>query len=437
MSDKNEKQNKNNLSSQWKTDCLHFNGYKPCGKSVLCSECVHYRKAGASVLLIHLGAIGAVLRSTSLLAGIENKYPNSQVTWVTESVCAGLLQNHPRLRRVLTLSNADLLQLEALSFDIIIVVDKSLTAVGIADKIERQQALQNKKYSRFGFRSDQNTGAILPATDAAKELWLLGLSNEEKFFKNIKSEVQLMYEAFELSLASSAKSTTTADYDLPLSVDEFSLMQKRRGAWQKVLQPIVGINTGCSGVIAHKKLSISGHRRLIAELLASGMENIVLLGGPEDTQRNQEIAIGLPVIQSPTTQGLRDGLVSVAACDIVITGDSLGMHMAISQKKYVVAWFGPTCAHEIELYGRGQSVQTLASCAPCWKRSCDKSVMCYDLVDFKKMAQIVSGQAHQQTKKITEMQMGKQTEEKIEKKIAENTEKQDSHQNYGQRQIEI
>lgn len=410
MSDQKTKRNINDQFSQWKIDCLHFNGYKPCDKAIHCSKCNQYRPAGTSVLLIHLGAIGAVLRSTSLLSGINHKYPNSQITWVTDSACSSLLKNHPRLRRVLTLSSADLLQLEALSFDVIIVVDKSLTAIAIADKVERRQALQKKKTLRFGFCCEERTGAILPATKAACELWSLGLNNDDKFFKNNKSEVQLMYEAFELSLVSSNKASVTAEYDLPLTAEESLLLKTRRAAWQKVSQPIVGINTGCSGVIAHKKLSIQGHRQLISELLSLGVKNIVLLGGPEDTQRNLEIAKDLPVIQSPTTLGLRDGLVSVGACDIVITGDSLGMHMAISQKKYVVAWFGPTCAQEIEFYGRGQAIHTLASCAPCWKRTCDKSVMCYDLVDFKKLALIVHQQAQLQIKAEQDFHLHQQTD---------------------------
>ncbi|MEN0060099.1 MAG: glycosyltransferase family 9 protein, partial [Bdellovibrio sp.] len=116
---------------------------------------------------------------------------------------------------------------------------------------------------------------------------------------------------------------------------------------------------------------------------------VVLLGGPEDTARNQDIAEGLPVISSETQSGLRDGLVSVAACDVVITGDSLGMHMAISQQKHVVAWFGPTCAHEIDLYDRGSHILTQSPCSPCWKRTCENAVMCYDQVSLEEMIDAV------------------------------------------------
>ena len=88
------------------------------------------------------------------------------------------------------------------------------------------------------------------------------------------------------------------------------------------------------------------------------------------------------MIQSPTRKGLRDGLASVEACDLIFSGDSLGMHMGIALKKWVVAWFGPTCAQEIDLYGRGVKVMTKATCSPCWKRVCSQPVMCYDQVDF-------------------------------------------------------
>jgi heptosyltransferase-2 len=91
------------------------------------------------------------------------------------------------------------------------------------------------------------------------------------------------------------------------------------------------------------------------------------------------------VISSPCNQGLRDGIVSMATCDLVISGDSLGMHIAIALKKFVIAWFGPTVANEIELYGRGVKVMSQAECGPCWKRHCQKEIMCYDLVPLEEI----------------------------------------------------
>ena len=168
-------------------------------------------------------------------------------------------------------------------------------------------------------------------------------------------------------------------------------MKSRRSNWGAGLRGLIGINTGCAAVIPHKKLTVQMHRQMIDILqLKFSDYGIVLLGGPEDTLRNQQIAEGKKVIQSPTELGLRDGLVSVAACDVVITGDSLGMHMAISQTAYTVAWFGPTCAHEIDFFDRGESVLTKAPCSPCWKRVCQNEVMCYDQVDLEEVTQAVA-----------------------------------------------
>jgi heptosyltransferase-2 len=72
--------------------------------------------------------------------------------------------------------------------------------------------------------------------------------------------------------------------------------------------------------------------------------------------------------------------VSVAACDVIFTGDSLGLHMGISQKVWMIPWFGPTCAHEIDLFERGEALVTSASCSPCWRQQCFQVVMCYDQV---------------------------------------------------------
>jgi heptosyltransferase II len=330
------------------------------------------------ILIVHLEALGAVVRSTSLLASVKRKYPDSHITWVTQKPSNQLLKGNPLIDRVLTTDRDDLLSLSALEFDIALCVDKSLKAAGV---------LASAKFDKlFGFKVDGKTGAILPATDAAVELWELGLSDYKKFFVNKKPETQLSREALELPLgAQGDEQVTSDDYYLPLTKIELELAAERRKQWAGANEWVVGLNTGCSDVIQYKKLSIETHRELAQRLQAVSGVRVVLLGGPEDELRNQRIAHGLDVVQTPTQSGLRDGLVSVQACDIVITGDSLGMHMAIALKKWVVAWFGPTCAHEIELYGRGVKVLSQAACSPCWKRQCNKEVMCYDLVSVPEL----------------------------------------------------
>ncbi len=354
------------------TQCRHFNGYKPCGKNSVCSRgaCSHFESVQARVLIIHLEALGAVLRSTSLLPAIKRRYPKSKVTWVTKAPAQALLAGAGGVDRVLTTSAEDLLALSALEFDVALVIDKSLKAAGVLRQCKVNQV--------FGFRVN-SSGAIVPANPEAHELWELGLSDHKKFFVNTKSEQQLVHESLALG------PYTRDEYQTQFSFSEISQVMLRRQKWSPGGRKIIGINTGCSPALPAKKLTVEGHRKLIGEILADYRFRdmpIVLLGGTEDAARNEEIARGLPVILSPTYSGIRDGMMSVGACDVVFTGDSLGMHMAIALSKWVVAWFGPSCHQEIDLYGRGVKILTKAGCSPCWKRSCDKAVMCYDQIDF-------------------------------------------------------
>ncbi|WP_246845897.1 glycosyltransferase family 9 protein [Bdellovibrio sp. ZAP7] len=360
------------------TNCRNFSGYKPCTKSQTCdSRCASFDAPKLSILIVHLGALGAVVRSTSLLKAIKRKYPSSMITWVTDAPAHVLLQDHPVIDRVLTTKDADLLQLGALQFDVAMVIDKSLKAVGVLRHTQVDQI--------FGFTANPLTGAIVPATPAAEELWELGLNNHKKFFENKKPETQLMIEALELG------PFKRDAYWVPLSESETMELHFRRQSFLTAGKKwVLGFNTGCSNVIAAKKFTIEFHRLMIKSLQSRYPEaQLVLLGGPEDTERNVEIAKGLSVISTATQSGLRDGLISVAACDVVVTGDSLGMHMAISQGKQVVAWFGPTCAHEIDLYDRGVSILSQSPCSPCWKRACEKSIMCYDQVSLQEIVHAV------------------------------------------------
>lgn len=355
------------------TECLYFTGYKPCGRNGVCdSQCSQYVKVEKRILIVHLGALGAVVRATSILKAIHKKYPHAHVTWVTDAPAQNLLKNNQYIRRVLTTSSSDILTLSALEFDVAFVIDKSLKASGVL--------AQTKAREVFGFKAHPMTGAILPATVAAEELWQLGLNDELKFFKNTKPETQLMIEALELG------KFQRDSYHIDLSLEEKLEVSGRQHQWSLFGEKVIlGFNTGCSDVIPAKKWTVDFHREIIQNYCRDPRFQVVLLGGPEDTERNQQIAEGLNVINSETRSGLRDGLISVAACDIVVTGDSLGMHMAIAMEKFVVAWFGPTCAHEIDLYDRGVSLIAEVDCAPCWKRTCQKNKMCYDLVAPEKV----------------------------------------------------
>ena len=70
------------------------------------------------------------------------------------------------------------------------------------------------------------------------------------------------------------------------------------------------------------------------------------------------------------------GLVEKVA--VLLSADSLAMHVAIALKRPVVAWFGPTCEQEIDLFGRGEKIVTDFACSPCYLKVCPKPVTCME-----------------------------------------------------------
>jgi len=67
---------------------------------------------------------------------------------------------------------------------------------------------------------------------------------------------------------------------------------------------------------------------------------------------------------------------------LIITCDSLGLHLAIGLRRKLVGLFGPTSAELIYLYGLGMKVTAPCdrSCMPCFQSRCDYSESCMDMI---------------------------------------------------------
>lgn len=135
-------------------------------------------------------------------------------------------------------------------------------------------------------------------------------------------------------------------------------------------------------------MTIDQHVQLIETMHSLKGIRLVLVGGPEDTERNAEIVrrVGNKVLSTPTTEGVRRGICYENICDVMITGDSFGMHVAIGLKKHIIAWFGLSCWSEIDLYDRGiKLIPEGLFCAPCWKKQCPYNLECIQMIDLEKI----------------------------------------------------
>ena len=351
--------------------CKHFTGYKPCFPDTLCyNECVDLDPIGTKILIVNLDAMGNVLVTTTILPAVKKKYPASSIFWITLRSSAPLLQNIPLIDRVYTWEPEAWLVLQQMEFDVVLNADKSQRSCAFTNSLRARRKLG------FGLNTH---GQIIPLNKEAQYNYRLGLDDELKFRLNKKTVQQMQCEQFALPYARD-------EYGLRLSAEEMEYCSRytsEHGLGAGDL--IVGFNTGCSELYPNKKMTIEQHIVLIDRLSAIRGVRLLLLGGPEDTRRNAELArsAGDKVLSTPTTEGVRRGLCYINLCDAVISGDSFGMHAAIGLKKYVIVWFGVSCPAEIDLYDRGvKLIPDGLECSPCWKRACPFNLECISLIDL-------------------------------------------------------
>ena len=135
-------------------------------------------------------------------------------------------------------------------------------------------------------------------------------------------------------------------------------------------------------------MTVEQHISLIGKLLKKKKYKIALFGGPEDTERNKKIYSKFrgKIINTPTEEGVRKGACYESIADVIITGDSFGMHLGIALKKHMIVWFGVSCWSEIELYNRGVKLhQKDLECSPCWKKECPYDLECIKMIDQKRI----------------------------------------------------
>jgi ADP-heptose:LPS heptosyltransferase len=141
----------------------------------------------------------------------------------------------------------------------------------------------------------------------------------------------------------------------------------------------LGVNTGAGGRWAQKKWTEEGLAGLLAGLKREKGLRVLLLGGPEERERNRRLKRRFPwAVDTGCDNPLRRFAALVGACDAVVTGDTMALHLAVALGRRVVVLFGPTSSAEIELHGRGEKLHKDWDCLPCYRAECLRSPNCME-----------------------------------------------------------
>jgi ADP-heptose:LPS heptosyltransferase len=349
-------------------DCRYFLGHKPCRFRRECDGCPHYSAIGKRILIIKLAALGDVLRTTPLLRGIREFEPAAEITWLTEPNVIPMLQGIREIDRLLAYSQESTLQMEMESFDEVYCFDKEPKATALAMKIQAGR--------KVGFGMDRS-GKVVPLNKESEYTFELGINDNLKFRINAKTYPELVFECASLPYSAPQEYILP---DLSAEIEEAKEIIFARGVRPEELK--IGLNTGAGDVFATKKWTEAGYVRLANRLAKELGAKVLLLGGPGEADRNQRIAAAAeyPLFNTGSDNSIRKFAGIVGNCNMVITCDTLAMHIAIGLKVPVLVLLGATCHQEIELYGRGAKIVSDFACSPCYRNVCPNPVTCMDAI---------------------------------------------------------
>lgn len=347
-----------------KFDCAHFKGDRPCtynkNQGIFCNECNHYKPISFKILIVKLDAIGDVLRTTSILIPLKKKYPDSYIEWCTRKNASDLFKNNILVDEVITMEDDALFRIKSESYDLVINLDTSKISSSIA-------AIATAK-EKIGFVLNKK-GYVEPTSD--KSLVWLEMSAFDDFKKaNKKSYQEIMYEILDLNFP----------VELPILI--FSDKEKQKINSRIFIKninnnnPIIGLNVGIGTKWPSKGWPLSRWKELI-EKLSSAKYNLILLGGPEEIETIHQLKKEYNyLIDTGCDNSLLEFAAIVDICDLIITADTLALHIATALSKKIIALFGPTSANEIELYGKGVKLMSPDGCKCYYRKYCSEKESC-------------------------------------------------------------
>ncbi len=329
-------------------DCRHFVGHIPCRPhkqhGVHCEGCGYYDSTNLNILIIKLGAIGDVIRTTPLLHRLKKESPKAHIPWLT--LTPEVLPS--AVDRKLRLDPAGIASLSALQYDLLINLDKDLEACALALRIKAKE--------KKGFTLVD--GKPRNVDDAAYHKYLTGLWDDVNK-ANTKSYPEEIFEVCGYKF-----SGERYILELPGERPDFAIPEGAR---------VVGLNTGCGGRWVTR---LWPDDRWVA--LATGLKEAgywpLFLGGEQEHEKNLRLAKESGGAYLGTFS-LKDFFCLMDRCELVVTAVTMAMHIAIGLGRRLVLFNNIFNSHEFEMYGLGEIITPGEDCEGCFKQTCAKACM--------------------------------------------------------------
>ncbi len=247
---------------------------------------------------------GDVLRTTPILYALKEKYPYSQITWLTDEAAMPLLKNNYYIDRLLIWDTFTGFQLLEEKFDIVINLEKISGLCAITKRINA--------WKKYGFRFDEVSGSY-----------------------NVYEGSEY---AFDMCTGHKKKENTQP--------------------WQKILIEMLGCKW-------RMQRYILGYEPVTEEVFDIGLNHKVGSKFPEKAwpqEKWKELKSflekkGYNVSWQRGLNNLFEYIDWINSNKMIISTDSLGLHIALALNKKVLGLFGPTSAKEVFFYDNSDYIQ--------------------------------------------------------------------------------
>jgi len=322
-----------------------------------------------NILIIKLAALGDVLRTTCILEGLHKKYHNASVSWLTARNALCLLENNSLIDHVYAFEDSVSTRLSRTTYDLVISLDDEPAVCELAAGVTTR---------RF-FGAYRVNGRTLYTTDSAawfdmSLISIFGKTEADKLKKkNQRSYPDILFDTLEITAGKPS-------LRLNASNREFAQQFSRNHLLPRTLK--IGLNTGAGDRWQFKQLSIQQTIDIAEHLSLDSGREILLFGGPAESQRNENIVSNsdCSIIKTGTSNTINDFAALIGLCDLLITSDSLAFHIASALDVATLVFFGPTSAAEIHLFSPGKKITSPLSCVCCYKKRCDFEPNCMDAI---------------------------------------------------------
>lgn len=280
-------------------------------------------------------SLGDILRTTVIL----HLFPPEQfhVTWVVDKRGVPLLKGNPFIHRLLVVNAFTPHLLLSEWFDIVVNFEKEPGICAVSDRIPA--------WRRYGFRLDPQTHT--------------------------------------------AVSYDHSDEALSFSSDPDAKRQKAK-SWSYILYEMLGQHyEGQRYVLGYKP---TGGIRYDVGFNHMVGAKFPFKRWPDEHWRalHDNLSQDLSVGWQEGVNNIEDYIDWIASCRLLVTNDSLGLHIALSLGMPVVALFGPTIASEVE----GPELMRITppltwDCIPCGRADCERDTPCMSHITPESVAAAV------------------------------------------------